>query len=206
MSDPLPRLDGSEILVEPRQTAGRFRVGLQPRLTLCLLGLEVVELSVEAVPLPGEAVRVGSSQGLPWLSWPRLPARPSAGRLPPRSAASAHERIVPLPRFLCDVLAGHLARRRHQLARPLVPDDYVFVGVKGQPLHRQFLRNHVVRPALAAAGLPKDFRTYDLRHAHAFQLIDMGASPLAIKERLGHTDVLTSSAATATSSRGSRGA
>jgi len=43
----------------------------------------------------------------------------------------------------------------------------------------------------AAAGLPKDFPTYDLRHAHASQLIDMAASPLAIKERLGHTDVLT---------------
>jgi integrase len=46
-------------------------------------------------------------------------------------------------------------------------------------------------PALVAAGLPEDFRTYDLRHAHASQLIDMGVSPLAIKERLGHADVLT---------------
>src|SRR4051794_19405408 len=46
-------------------------------------------------------------------------------------------------------------------------------------------------PALRAAGLPKTFRTHDLRHAHASQLIDMGASPLAVKERLGHADILT---------------
>jgi integrase len=101
------------------------------------------------------------------------------------------QRVVPLPRFLCDLLGAHLALRRVQVGRDLVADDYVFVGVTGAPLHRQFLRNHVVRPALRKAGLPEDFRTYDLRHAHASQLIEMGASPLAVKERLGHADVLT---------------
>ncbi len=71
------------------------------------------------------------------------------------------------------------------------PEEYVFVGASGGPLSRDFLRKHVVVPALRAAGLPEDFRTYDLRHAHASQLIHLGASPLAIKERLGHADVLT---------------
>ena len=116
---------------------------------------------------------------------------PVGSRLVAGPTKTGHERMIPLPRFLGDVLAEHLASRRYQLRRPLLPVDYVFVGVKGQPLHRQFLRTHVVRPALLAASLPENFRTYDLRHAHASQLIDMGASPLAIKERLGHTDVLT---------------
>lgn len=77
------------------------------------------------------------------------------------------------------------------MGRALSPEDYVFVSVKGAPLNRDFLRKHVLVPALRATGLPASFRTYDLRHAHASQLIDMGASPLAIKEQLGHADVLT---------------
>jgi hypothetical protein len=45
-----------------------------------------------------------------------------------------------------------------------------------------------VRPALKAAGLPETLRTYDLRHSHASLLIDLGASPLAVAQRLGHSD------------------
>ena len=91
---------------------------------------------------------------------------------------------------MCELLAAHLAGRAEQ-GRPVSGDDYVFKGVKGTPLNRDFLRKGVLVPALRAAGLPEDFRTYGLRHAHASQLIDMGASPLAIKERLGHADILT---------------
>ena len=101
------------------------------------------------------------------------------------------ERILPLPDFVRDQLAEHLAGRAAQVGRALSPEDYVFVSVKGTPLNRDFLRKHVLVPALRATGLPASFRTYDLRHAHASQLIDMGVSPLAIKERLGHADVLT---------------
>ncbi|MDP8974926.1 MAG: site-specific integrase [Actinomycetota bacterium] len=101
------------------------------------------------------------------------------------------ERVVPLPKFICERLAEHLARRSEEMGRSVDPEEYVFVGVSGAPLSRDFLRKHVVVPALRAAGLPEDFRTYDLRHAHASQLIHLGASPLAIKERLGHADVLT---------------
>jgi integrase len=116
---------------------------------------------------------------------------PVGSRLVAGTTKTDQERVVPLLRFICDHLAEHLARRSAQLGRPLKGDDYVFVGVKGKPLNRDFLRKHVMVPALVAAGLPEDFRTYDLRHAHASQLIDMGVSPLAIKERLGHADVLT---------------
>lgn len=116
---------------------------------------------------------------------------PVGSTLVPGTTKTDQERIVPLPAFICDLLARHLAERSQRLGRQAANDDYVFVGVKGIPLNRDFLRKHVLVPALQAAGLPPDFRTYDLRHAHASQLIDMGASPLAIKERLGHADVLT---------------
>lgn len=50
------------------------------------------------------------------------------------------------------------------------------------------LRDHVIRPALRAAGLPESFRTYDLRHTHASLLIEQGANPLEVAQRMGHTD------------------
>jgi hypothetical protein len=43
-------------------------------------------------------------------------------------------------------------------------------------------------PALKAAGLPVKLRTYDLRHSHASILIDLGANPLKLAQRMGHTD------------------
>lgn len=116
---------------------------------------------------------------------------PVGSRLVAGTTKTDQERVVPLPHFVCELLAAHLAGRAEQLSRSVAGDDYVFTGVKGTPLNRDFLRKGVLVPALRAAGLPEDFRTYDLRHAHASQLIDMGASPLAIKERLGHADVLT---------------
>ena len=35
----------------------------------------------------------------------------------------------------------------------------------------------------------KSIRVHDLRHSHASVLIDLGANPLMIAERLGHDDV-----------------
>ena len=35
----------------------------------------------------------------------------------------------------------------------------------------------------------KPIRVHDLRHSHASMLIDLGANPLMIAERLGHEDV-----------------
>ncbi|MGH8973783.1 MAG: tyrosine-type recombinase/integrase, partial [Acidimicrobiia bacterium] len=116
---------------------------------------------------------------------------PVGSRLVEGTTKTDQERVVPLPCFVVELLAAHLAGRGEELGRPVGGDDYVFTSVKGTPLNRDFLRKGVLVPALRAAGLPPDFRTYDLRHAHASQLIDMGASPLAIKERLGHADVLT---------------
>ena len=37
----------------------------------------------------------------------------------------------------------------------------------------------------------EQIRIHDLRHSHASLLIEMGFSPLLIKERLGHEDIKT---------------
>jgi integrase len=46
----------------------------------------------------------------------------------------------------------------------------------------------IVRRAQVAEDLPR-FRPYDLRHSHASLLIDLGAHPKAISERMGHAEI-----------------
>jgi integrase len=55
---------------------------------------------------------------------------------------------------------------------------------------RDWFRNQVWRPALAAAGVTA-VRPHDLRHAHASWLLAGGADLQAVKERLGHASIAT---------------
>jgi integrase len=98
-------------------------------------------------------------------------------------------RTVPLPRFLRDDAASHLADRATMLGRPLEPTDYVFGGLRAGPLNRDSLHKLVLQPGVLAAGLPPALRTHDLRHTCASLLIELGAHPKAIQERLGHSDI-----------------
>ena len=93
---------------------------------------------------------------------------------------------APMPAWLRDDLAAMLAGRDADDRAPSAP---LFRAVKGLGrLEVPMLRDHVIRPALVAAGLPESFRTYDLRHTHASLLIEQGANPLEVAQRMGHTD------------------
>jgi integrase len=105
---------------------------------------------------------------------------------PPKT--SAGDRYVPIPDWLCMDIAALLADRADKQGRPVDPEEYVFQTRYGNPLNRDRFREKVIRPALVEAGLPASIRTYDLRHSHASLLIELGASPLAVAQRLGHTD------------------
>jgi integrase len=98
--------------------------------------------------------------------------------------SEASQRSIPIPSWLCLDLAAMLATRGTRLPK----DAHLFVNKDGHPLNRDTFRARIVRPALRAAGLPDDFRTYDFRHTHASLLIDDGANVLALAERMGHTD------------------
>ncbi|MCD8208566.1 MAG: site-specific integrase [Bacteroidales bacterium] len=63
------------------------------------------------------------------------------------------------------------------------PDDRIF-SFSREALCKEFKRR------TREAGLP-EIRLHDLRHSHASLLIEMGASPLEISERLGHESVKT---------------
>lgn len=105
---------------------------------------------------------------------------------PPKTAAG--QRAIPIKEWLCDDLAAVLAARTAPGELPPSLDDRLFVGVSGKPLDTKWFRQGVMVPALRAAGLPVTIRTYDLRHSHASLLIDRGASPAAVAQRLGHAD------------------
>lgn len=57
------------------------------------------------------------------------------------------------------------------------------------PVNKHFYENEKTR-AIKASGMPH-IRLHDLRHSHASLLIELGFSPVAVAERLGHEKVTT---------------
>src|SRR3546814_4299717 len=57
------------------------------------------------------------------------------------------------------------------------------------PLRRDLLLKRILRPAATAAGLPAGLRVHDLRHTSVSLLIELGAHPKVIQERLGHSSI-----------------
>ena len=92
-------------------------------------------------------------------------------------------RSVPLPDILIEKLREHLNTLDND------PEGYVFRAPEGGPLrwHSFYVRHF--KPAVRQAGLPESTRFHDLRHTFAAILIDQGAHPRAMMERLGHSSI-----------------
>lgn len=56
---------------------------------------------------------------------------------------------------------------------------------------RWWFRTHIWRPAVEAAGIPASTKMQGLRHAHASWLLAGGADLEVVKERLGHSSIVT---------------
>ena len=95
---------------------------------------------------------------------------------PPKTPKS--NRVVALPKFLCDELQQYLETIYDQ-----APGARVF------PLTKYFLYHEIVR-GCKVSGV-KRIRVHDLRHSHASLLVELGYSPLLIAERLGHENIET---------------
>ena len=86
-------------------------------------------------------------------------------------------REVPIPRFLVEDLAQHLADRE--------PDGLVFAGIRsGKPLRVSAFRK-AFRPAAEAIGMP-DLYPHELRHTAASLAIASGADVKVVQQMLGH--------------------
>jgi integrase len=95
----------------------------------------------------------------------------------------AARRTVPIPAWLVDVLAEHLATYPGD-------DDLIFTAAAGGPMRRTSFRTRYWMPAVrSSVGEPCRF--HDMRHTHVALLIEQGAHPQLIASRLGHTSVRT---------------
>lgn len=90
---------------------------------------------------------------------------------PPKTEGS--ERIVTIPNFLTKELEEYISN-----LDKLDPEERIFN--KRPPYVRNILRDRAEK-----AGV-KQIRVHDLRHSHASMLINLGANPLLVAERLGH--------------------
>jgi hypothetical protein len=91
-----------------------------------------------------------------------------------------HERRqVPIPRFLVDELAAHIADKG--------PDDLVFAGVRGGGVLRHpIFRRGGFDAAAKAIGIP-GLHPHGLRHTAASLAIASGADVKVVQQMLGHS-------------------
>lgn len=91
-------------------------------------------------------------------------------------------REVPLPAFLVDMLAAHLASAPES--------EFVFPARAGGHIDYWNFGRRYWRPAVERAGLGP-LTPHEMRHTAAALMIDQGANPVTVQRRLGHKDVTT---------------
>jgi integrase len=106
----------------------------------------------------------------------------------PKSKRS--RRVLPLAPGIAESLRAH---RKQQLVDRLEvgpnwqEHDFVFASAVGTPLEERNVRREFYR-LLDRAGLPAK-RLHDLRHGTATLMLASGASPRAVMEQLGHSQI-----------------
>lgn len=95
---------------------------------------------------------------------------------PPKTPKS--KRIVAIPPFLAEELREYMSHLYGIMA-----DERMFRFTKS------YMEHEIIR-GIKASGV-KRIRLHDLRHSHASLLVEMGFTPLAIADRLGHEKIET---------------
>lgn len=101
----------------------------------------------------------------------------NGGRLAWGTPKSHERRSVPIPRFLADELAQHLAGRDET--------DLVFSTKTGQPMRNRNARRAWFDRAAQAIGEP-DLTPHSMRHTAASLAVSAGANVKAVQRMLGH--------------------
>ncbi|MCA1701923.1 MAG: site-specific integrase [Actinobacteria bacterium] len=173
---PLPKSERQEMHVLTPEEIDRLADTVYPRYRALILmagftGLrwgELAGLKVEHLDLLRGVVHVKQSL-----------TEAGGGRVEIVPTKTGEHRTVPLPKFLCKVLAEQLS---------LYPskERWVFSPRDGGPMrHSNFLSRHF-KPALIAAGLNGKVRIHDLRHSAASIAIASGANVKQVQQMLGH--------------------
>jgi integrase len=157
------------------------------------LSHDQVQALADACPPYGTLIRVLAYTGLRWgeviaLTAGRVDLRRRRievvdaitevhGRVVVGTTKTHQRRSVPIPRFLADELANHIAGRK--------PDDLLFTAPGGGVLRNTNFRPRFFDPAAEKAGLP-GLTPHELRHTAASLAIAAGANVKAVQQMLGH--------------------
>ncbi|HET6685598.1 MAG TPA: tyrosine-type recombinase/integrase [Jiangellaceae bacterium] len=102
----------------------------------------------------------------------------SDGRLDWGLPKSHERRWVPVPRFLVDDLAEHVAGK--------APDELLFTSPRGALLRVRAARRAWFDLPAETSGTPEDFHPHELRHTAASLAVSAGANVKAVQRMLGH--------------------
>jgi integrase len=137
-------------------------------------------------------MRLGELLGLQWgdVDWHgkfiRVSRSYKLGRITPTKTDKI--RRVDMSDHLIETLRNlHTIRKRQALQEGLgeVIDTILHRG--GKPMEQNYIRR-VFKRLLAKAGL-REIRLHDVRHTYASLLLSDGASPVYVKEQLGHISI-----------------
>lgn len=99
-------------------------------------------------------------------------------------------RTISLPVELLDELREHRIRQlehKQFLGKDWKSEhDLVFTDTTGNAVYERHLTTRTFKVVLKEAGLPTNFRLYDLRHTCATLLLIAGVPAKVVAERLGH--------------------
>jgi integrase len=147
------------------EAAGEYRLAV---IFLAYTGVRYGELA---------ALRVGSLDLLRRRATIKEAVADVNGRAVFSTPKNHQRRAVPVPRFLADELAAHIAGKG--------PDEFVFAAPKGGVLHLRNFRRTTFDPAVRAAGLD-GLTPHALRHSAASLAIASGANVKVVQSMLGH--------------------
>jgi integrase len=137
-------------------------------------------------------MRLGELLGLQWGDvdfhgkFIRVARSYKLGRLTPTKTGKI--RRVDISDQLIEVLkALHVARKREAMKTGTGEVVEVIFHRGGKPMEQNYIRR-VFKRLLAKAGL-REIRLHDTRHTFASLLLSDGASPVYVKEQLGHSSI-----------------